>query len=263
MKLTNLEMTQSILSNLGSDEVNSISDTTESMQVAECIKQSYFNIITRNGATKNEGTFQLNPSLDDTKPVLMFKPEHILKMDWIKYYDDSTDSPQYNYVTILPVAQFLDMITTFNTDEVNVETLSFTVDGLTYNLAYFNDRKPHYCTVFSNYYILFDAFNKTVDTTLQASKTMCFGLKSPQWSMIDSFIPDLDEQQFSLLLNEAKSLAFFELKQIPHPKAEQEVKRQWNSFQRDRSLVNKPSAFDQLPNLGRNPMGGRYSKIIW
>lgn len=256
-------MDQSILSALGSDEVNSIADTTESLQVAECIKTSYFNIIARNGLTRNEGTFQLEPSLNVTQPVIMFKPDHVLKMDWIKYYDDSTDTPQYNYVTILPVAQFLDMITSFNLDETNIEPLAFTVNSLTYNLAYYNDRNPRYCTVFSNYYILFDAFNNAVDSTLQASKTMCFGLKSPQWSMTDSFIPDLDEQQFPLLLNEAKALAFFELKQIPHPKAEQEVKRQWNSFQRDRSLVDKPSAFDQLPSFGRTPNSGRNPKFSW
>jgi len=39
MKSTVLDMTQSILSGLGSDEVNSISDTTESLQVAEVINK--------------------------------------------------------------------------------------------------------------------------------------------------------------------------------------------------------------------------------
>ena len=47
MKYTLLEMTQDILSNMSSDEVNSISDTTESLQVATIIKQKYFDLISR------------------------------------------------------------------------------------------------------------------------------------------------------------------------------------------------------------------------
>jgi len=69
--------------------------------------------------------------------------------------------------------------------------------------------------------------------------------------MADSFEPDIDPEQVPLLLNEAKSLAYFELKQTPHVKAEQEAKRQWSSLQKDKSVDNKPSYFDQLPNYGR------------
>ena len=47
MKYTLLEMTQDILSNMSSDEVNSISDTPESLQVATIIKQKYYDIVSR------------------------------------------------------------------------------------------------------------------------------------------------------------------------------------------------------------------------
>lgn len=69
--------------------------------------------------------------------------------------------------------------------------------------------------------------------------------------MQDSFIPDLDDEQFTLLLNEAKALAYFELKQSAHPKAEQEIKRGWSSVQKNKSVVNSPGYFNELPNYGR------------
>lgn len=266
MKLTLLEMTQNILSAMSSDEVNSISDTTESLQVAECIKTSYFNMMGRTGFTKHDGIFQLDPPLTITQPVLMYKPEHVSKIEWVKYLDNTsalTQTPFYNYVTILPLRQFIETVGTFNTFESFVDPWNFTLNGETFKLAYYTDRNPSYCAIVENYYVLFDAYDQAVDDTLQASKTMCFGSISPQWSMTNDFIPDLDENQFPLLHNEAKALAFFELKQTIHPKAEQEVKRQWSSSQKNKSTVDKPSDFDSLPSFGRIPNAGRNPNFRW
>jgi len=38
---------------------------------------------------------------------------------------------------------------------------------------------------------------------------------------------------------------------MTHPQAEREIKRQWGTLQKDKSLVDKPSYFDQLANFGR------------
>ena len=47
MKLTLLEMVQDILSSMDSDEVNSITDSTEALQVARIIRDSYIEITDR------------------------------------------------------------------------------------------------------------------------------------------------------------------------------------------------------------------------
>jgi hypothetical protein len=274
MRMTLLDMTQNILSALDSDEVNSISDTTESVQVAGIIKTSFFNITSRSSLPVQTELFQLDSSLDLTQPVLMYRPDHVAKMQWIKYYDTSVSdnddngghdinldiiettgttsaTPQYKYVTIIPIQQFLDRVNTFNVLDSNTFSWSFQSDNGNYNFFYKNNKQPQYCTVLQNYYIIFDGYDATQDSTLQTSKTMCYGEISPEWSMTDTFIPDLDDQQFPLLLNEAKSLAFLELKQMSHPKADQEVKRQWSTLQKDKSLTDKPTYFNALPNFGR------------
>lgn len=251
MKLTNLDYVQSILSSLGSDEVNSVSDSTESLQVLDILKQSYFNLITRAGLPELHQIFQLEDSTDPLLPVLMYRPDSVKNIEWIKYYDTSDMTPQYKYVTILPNDQFLDYVNGYNPDETDVETFDFTVNGQTFHINYINDTTPSYCTVFSNYYIVFDSYDNTQDSTLQASKTQCYGMTEPTWENTDTFIPNLDTDQVPLLLSEAKSLAFFELKQTVHQKAELENKRQWSTLQKDKAVTNKPSAFDQFPSFGR------------
>jgi len=250
MKLSLLDYTQNILSALSSDEVNSISDSPESLQVAEIVKTSYFNIISRAELPDQRIPFQLDASLSITEPNLMFIPQNIRSIEWIKYFDTAA-SGMYKYVTILPLQQFSDYVDGYNSSDMNVDTLSLVTNNETFTFNYKDDIQPRFCTVISNFYVVFDSFDNTVDSTLQASKTMCYGLSSPIFKMEDSFIPELDDAQVPLLLNEAKSLAFFELKQTLHSKAEQEAKRQWNSLQKDKSFDNKPSSFDQLANFGR------------
>lgn len=278
---TLLDMTQEILSALSSDEVNSIGDSPESMQVATIIKRKYFDIISRAHLPEQNQLLQLTPSNDPDMPTLMYVPAEVNTIEWIKYFDtnaadgstpntyihdlnlDLTSSgasaanrdPGYQYVTILPVVQFLDMVNAFNPEEDNTGSFVFTDSangfptGIT--IYYRNNCQPKYCTVIGNQYVLFDSYDTLEDSTLQSSKTMCFGQVAPSFRMEDTFIPRLDDKQFPLLLNEAKALAFYELKQTPHAKAEQEVKRQWSSLQRNKSVAGIPTAFDSLPNFGK------------
>lgn len=352
-KLTLLDMTQNILSAMSSDEVNSISDTSESMQVAQIIKNKYYDIVSRGDLPEHNQVFQLNPSLLSTQPTLMFIPDGVGRVEWIKYFDsnpldspaidnDSHDTnvnipsapltftsttsnliglgnksftvpaglpisinsvltavsgvnsmtgtvlsyqgaililnvtstigsgtfaswsftfsvvptpPGYRYVTMLPIRQFLDTINNFNPSDTNVQSFIFsdTSNNFPGNFTFYykTDRQPCYCCILSNYYVIFDSYDNTQDTTLQASKTMCFGQVVPTFKLQDTFIPDLDSQQFPLLVNEAKSLAFFELKQQPHMLADREVKRQWSTVQKNKSINNRPTYFDELANFGR------------
>lgn len=244
MKLSLLELTQNILSALDSDEVNSISDTAEARQVAQVIRTAYFNIVSRANLTEHQQLF----SLDSSGFVIMTKPEHVSRIDWIKYNKFDGVDDNYVYVTILPLQQFLDMSHQLNSSDITVD--SFSLNGETF--YYKNDKQPDFCTIVADNYIVFDSVDLSIDSQLQTSKTLCFGLIIPIFLIEDSFIPDIDEQQFPLLLNEAKSLAFLELKQIAHDQAVLESRRQWRSLQRNKEL-SRQKYFDQLPNFSRIP----------
>jgi len=281
MKQTLLQMTQDILSSMSSDEVNSISDNAESLQVATIIRTKYNDIINRLGLPDHDQFIQLNPSLNPSSPVLMTLPSGISEIKWIKYFDsntldgntatdfshdlniditssqnsDSNAPPGYLYVTILPNDEFIDMVQGFNPKNTNTATYSFydasnNYPG-TYTLYYKTNQQPVYCTVISNFYVLFDGYDNTQDSTLQSSKTMVCGRVIPPFQMVDTFIPDLSEDLFPLLFNEAKSLAWQELKQQQHPLAMREVERYWSIIQKTKAVVNRPSYFDELPGFGR------------
>lgn len=93
MKYTLLELTQNILSSLNSDEVNSIGDTVESRQVSELIRTVYFNIAARAKVPEHWELKQLTPSGDLALPVLMYRPNDINKIEWLKYDCQTVSDP--------------------------------------------------------------------------------------------------------------------------------------------------------------------------
>lgn len=249
MRYTLLELTQNILSSMDSDEVNSISDTTESRQIAETIRTAYYNIIARTDLPEHRELVQLDASTSSSIPVTMTVPDRVNKIYWLKYYDD--DALNYSYVTFVSLQEFIDDQLGLNVADTNVQTYTLTDNGLTFTLRYRDDIQPTKCSLVSDHQVIFNSYNSTVDSTLQSSKTLAEAQVIPTFTLSDSFTPDLDDAQFPLLLNEAKALAFMELKQMPNAKAEQEAKRQWSSVQRDKAVVNRPTYFDQFPNFGR------------
>lgn len=253
MSMTLLDIVQNILSDIDSDEVNSISDTTESLQVANIVKTKYNDIVSRSSMPEHRKLIQLDASGDSTKPVLMFAPAGTNEIEWIKYYnaDPILNVQEFEYVKIMPVEEFLTTINQINLDDDNTAGWVFNEPPYNFNLRYFNDRQPTNCCVLENYYILFDAFNSSLESTLETSNTMTFANVMPTFTMSDTFIPDLDDGSFALLLSEAKSNAYVALKQTVNPKIEQETKRQWSSVQKNKSLVNRPTYFDALPHFGR------------
>lgn len=258
MKYTNLDIVQHVLSRLDSDEVDSVDDTTEARQVLELVRSKYFDIISRAHLPEHCQLFQLTASGDNDLPVVMYRPDTIRRIDWIKYHEISTTIDDFKYVSIIPFQQFTDMMHSLNPDETNVDTM--TLNDFTFYLK--NDRQPCYCTVLNDSIVIFDSYNIDVDTTLQSTKTMCYGVINPVFLMEDNFTPDLDDAQFPLLLNEVTALAFSELKQMVNPKAEQEARRQWSSLQKTKGLP-APTWFEQLPNFGRISRTGYSSMNRW
>lgn len=249
MKYTLLELTQNILSRLDSDEVDSISDTTEAMQVARVVRNTYFNILARAQLPEHKKLIQLTASGDNLKPVLMIRPDNVTRIDWIKYdkHTSTETAVRYDYVTMLPLQQFLEQTDMLRTTDTAVG--SMTQNSITF--YYRKDVAPSFCTVVDDVYIIFDAYDQVVDTTLQTSKTKCFANTVPTFALVDATIPDLDDQQFPLLLNEATSVAFVDLKQQSNEKAEQESRRQWRTLERTKALAKVPTPFDALPHFGR------------
>lgn len=244
---------------MDSDEISSINDTVESQQVVEVIKTVYDDIITRSDLHANKVLFNLDPSNDLTKPIVMSKPETVDRIEWLKYDVRTLDEPSPNWaiLTYLQPERFVDYMHQWDENESYVDGFDHIVDGFTLRFVFRNDQAPQYYTTFNDNLIFFDSYDNEVDTTLMSSKTIGWGQKATEFTKSDSFVPNLQPGQFALLLNEAKSLAWAELKQVPHEKAELTARRNWRHIQKARQSIPDGTDFrgnpfhDHLPNFGR------------
>lgn len=259
MKYTLLELTQAVLSSMDSDEINSIFDSPESQQVVTVIKTVYDDIISRSGIDINKNLFNLTASNDVGRPTMMFKPEGVDRIEWVKYNCNFAGSTEPNWVelTYMPIQDFIDYTYQMDPADGATESFNYFNDGSLFQFFYKNNQPPKYYTTFDDNTIIFDGYDNTVDTTLQSSKTLCYGPKKTTFEIEDDFVPNLQPSQFALLLNEAKSLAWVELKQTPHEKAEQTARRNWRHIQKNRQNVaadnpdNNSHPFDRFPNFAR------------
>lgn len=253
MKRTLLDLTQSIMASMGSDEINSINDTVESQQVAETIKTVYFDIIYRAALPEHFTISSLDSPTDNNTPTLMRVPSDVAKVISVRYdaRDHGDTQPNIIEMQYLPLEEFLNYTYQFPSDgpEVGHFNLTQGLDVITF--YYYNDRHPTYYTSFDDYTVIFDAYNAAVETTLQKAKTTCVTRKIIPFSLVDTFIPDLDAEQFPLLLNEAKALCWMELKQAQHPIAERNSRRAWVHLQKSKNIVDNLADFNKLQDFGR------------
>ena len=219
-KMTLLDLTQDILSDMESDEVNSINDTVESLEVAQIIKSTFYNIIDGKDWPHLYQFFQLTASGTTDRPTHMLLPERISDVSWVKYNcREITDTrDKVRLIVYKTPEKFMELLDTRLSDAIEVDVIT---DPTGISLNIYNDRAPTYYTSFDNEYIIMDAYDVGIDSTLQTSKTQCYGKQDPSWTMSDSFTPDLPANAFSLLLNEAKSTCFLVIKQMANNKAEQ------------------------------------------
>lgn len=85
---TLLEIVQDIASSLSSDSVNSISDTPESLQIANIVKRTYYDLTARAELPEHYQLFQLNASGSTLQPTVMTCPSGLTRIDWVKYYNN-------------------------------------------------------------------------------------------------------------------------------------------------------------------------------
>lgn len=247
MKMTLLEIVQDILNSMDSDEVNTLSETVESDQVAQIVKTTYFELISRRDWPHLKQVFNMDSLGDLTKPTHMKIPSRIVELRDFKYDKiKSTETrSKYEDVKYLDPEEFLWYTNRRNQDLSEIVEITDT-SGV--KLLIQNNKAPTYWTSFDDEYIILDSYDSAVDSTLKSAKTQCFGIKQPEWTVSDSFIPDLPDDAFPLLLSEAKSVAQFQVRQFQDQAAMQQAQRQRFRMSRKSWTTHKQSRY---PNYGR------------
>lgn len=240
-------MVQDILSEMDSDEVNSISDTIESEQVAQVIKTTYLELMSNRNWPHLLKLIQLNSSVSVNLPTHQSLGVDVKELTFVKYdtRKDGETKRQYRKTHYLTPEEFLDKTNTRNSDKTNVQVVQ---DPTGVELLILNDKAPEYFTSFDEETLIFDSYDSAVGQTLLTSRFQCQGYVMPSWVHGDEATPDLPSEAFAALLEEAKSVCFHTLKQMDNQKSEQKARRQ------QRWLAQKSWAVSDLelyPNYGR------------
>jgi len=224
MKYSLLDMVQDIMNDMDSDFVNSIDDTAESQQVAQIIKTTYFHLIDTRNWPHLKTLFTFKSLSDVTKPTHVKVPDNLKELEWVRYdsREDGETRKRYKDVKYLDPDMFLKKQYALNSDNTDVE---IAIDPSGIEVLIENDKAPSYWTSFDDTHVVFNSYDNTVDSTIKVSKVVAFGYTTPSWTHSDAFVPNLPDEAFTALLEEAKSTAFLTLKQMANQKAEQQATR--------------------------------------
>lgn len=243
MKMTLLELVQQIASKMSSDEVNSIGDTVESLQIANEVMVTYYSMIGNIEFPYQYNLIPLEPSGDTTKPTHMKVPTNVDNFKWIQYNNGTASEPDYKEVCYMAPEEFVAKTLKSGSNAITVQDYAGSY------LTVYSDSHPKYYTMFDDVHLVFDSYDASVDDTLQASKVRAFGQTIPTWEMTDDFTPNLPAKHFPQLLAEAAESCSVNLKQSPSPidqrRARQQYVRHFNN--RNRKL----GADDKIVDFGR------------
>lgn len=261
MSYSLLDIVQLTLASMDGDEVNSITDTTESVQVANCARVVYDELIASADLPREYQAFQLTASTNTALPIVMYKPDTFQTVEWIKYKgtipNDTSGLLEWRRLEGVAFDEFLKRSDGLSTFDANVATMELTVPNGNIEINYYNDRAPDYYTSFDDKTILFSSINLTVETTLQTSHTLCYGQYTDQFIQIDSFTPIFNNQTHYVWLQETKALASAEMRQVVNNKAEKSARKGWIRLQDlSKQSIATDSYYNRLPNYGRRPPAG-------
>ena len=236
MRRTLLDMVQSILSDMDSEEVNSIADSVEAEQIANVIKDTYFNIIAAREIPEHKKIFKLVSLSDSTRPTHFKYPSTVKHLENFQY----KVGDKYKEIV------FVDPFTFINRMDESTKQVGTVVDNIA--LYVHDDREPSYYTSFDDDYIVLDSYDASVEAVLSSAKTRCYGSFYPSFTISDSFEPDLDDTLLPMLLAEAKSVCFSLFKSGSDPKIEQAARRLKSYVQNDQY---KTIRENKRPRYGR------------
>jgi len=243
MKMTLLSIVQKTLNDMDSEDVNSISDTLEAMQIANIVEDVYFSLIAAEEVPSLKELIKLTALSDSAYPTHFKYPTNVKNFEAV-YYNVATDGTvQYREIKFLEPLDFIQL-----TDNQSSGFTAVADKNAGTTLFIRNDTMPTYYTTFDETYMVFDSYDSATEATLQESKTRAYGTKYPTFTISDTFVPDLEAPMFPLLLAEVKAQAFSLFKPGVDPKIEQNARRLRAFLQNDK---HKTKRGNKLHGYGR------------
>lgn len=254
MARTVLDIVQGILSKLDSDEVSSIADTVEADQIADIVRQTYYDIIDEYQLPGQRVIGNLESLSDLTKPNVLKIPDNTQSLIAWNYdvRENSEDALRYSPVDYKMPSDFLNHVNQRDAKDTTKYETVYVSSGVP--IVVDITCGPRYWTSFDDKHIVTDNVNKTVDSTLQAAKTQAWIETRWPFEKRDDFVVSLPQNLESLLYRTAENEAYAIFKQAVNPKLEQKERRLRIRAQRNkhRTQQYENNTIFGSPNYGRN-----------
>ncbi len=203
---TVLEYTQACLSTMDSDNVDDIADTVEAGQVANLLKDTYYELINRQEWEFLNGPISLVAAVDvaDRTRFTVANTLRHLKALW--YNVSNSGGTERRKLHYLEPVDFLDRFSGAEGDNKQLVSL-----GSQLQFYVYTDRMPYFYTTFDDQSVHCEAVDLTIESTLQTQKVSAYGVAIPAFQVTNVFVPTLPEHMIPLLqasLNSAAHLYF-------------------------------------------------------
>lgn len=253
-KFTLIEMVQKILEALGSDEVNSISDSVEATQTARLLEDVYYDLLNQNDWPWLTELIQLEAVADADRPTFLRIPDTVTRIDDLRYdctdrvADPDEDLLDIRQVQWLAPIDFLNKTQGRNGEQTNAQEVT-TFNGVRFLIL--NDVCPTYWTSFDDEYVITDSFDNTIESTLESSRSQVLVKQIPIFTLTDDFVADAPNNFFPLWLADAKQSAFNYWRQEASPQDQKRSQRGLSVMRRDANRTNND---DGRVKFGRRPV---------
>lgn len=242
-----LEIVQTILTEVGGDEVNSISDTEEAEMVASHVKVVYNNLMSNSVWPHTRRALTVEARSDSNYPTHMLLSDDVKELIQINYNkaELGTTKRLYRPVTYINPDHFLVKLNKRDSDSPTIDVIT---DDSGIELLIQNNKHPDYYTSFDDTNLVFDSYDSSVDSSLQESKVQAMGYIIPVFLVEDTFEPDLPPDAFSLLIERSISRVQLKMRQFQDIESAQEAARQSRYLSRKNWRVDGGISY---PNFGR------------
>lgn len=192
---TLLEVVQTYLTYIDGFEVDSIYDSVEARQAAQICLHVLDTVLDKDRDLQYKTVIRTLDTIgDNTKPTLMRIPQEVMRIhDSLVYYNTAETGVLFEPVQYVDPKYFLDITNSVPSTLENAEVI--TVNGA--QIVVLNNRHPLHFTTFDDQILVFDSYNKNVDTVLQPSKTKVISSEKTEFVLSDNFVIPLPERMLS------------------------------------------------------------------
>lgn len=184
---TVLEVVNSVLSDMGRDQVNDLGQTPEARRVENIAKDTFYQFISRKLWPNKRELTNLESLSDLSRRTCIRVPDRVSRVEKISYNVGTLAAPIWRDLEYKEPEDFAFRLMNNPADQTDSYT-STVIDGVTLYVR--NSDEPTCWTSFDDEVIVLDGYDRTKEDTVQGAKTAAWVYVEPDWPLTkDDKIP--------------------------------------------------------------------------